>query len=167
MYDLICEEIQRQKSNLNLIASENYVSKSVYQCLGTPTQNKYSEGFPGKRVYGGNQYIDQIELLAKKRALDLFQLDPEVWGVSLQCLSGSVANMIAYSSVLDVQDKVLGMHRSEGGHISHGLKYGEQVVHHSAKLYDWDHYGVKDDGYIDYEEMEQVCFCKLIESISK
>ena len=156
MYNLINQEVERQKRNLNLIASENYCSRSVYQCLGTPTQNKYSEGLPGKRYYGGNQVIDQIENLAKARALSTFKLDPEVWDVSVQCLSGCMANMIAYSSVLEMGDPVVGMDRSEGGHISHGLKYGNQIVSHSAKLYNWDHYGVDKDGWLDYNQMEQV-----------
>ena len=159
MHSLINEEVERQKRNLNLIASENYCSRSVYQCLGTPTQNKYSEGLPGKRYYGGNQVIDQIENLANKRALETFKLDPEEWGVSLQCLSGSMANLIAYSSVLNIGDLIVGMDGSEGGHISHGLKFGNQIVSHSAKLYNWEHYGVNEDGWLDYTQMEKVNLC--------
>lgn len=156
IYDLIKSEVSRQISGINLIASENYCSTAVYQCLGTPTQNKYSEGLPGKRYYGGNKYIDQIELLGKKRALDLFGLDSEEWDVSLQCLSGCVANIVAYSSVLDVGDKVLAMNLSEGGHLSHGFKLGDKVISHTAKYYNWEHYGLDNNGFLDYDKMEEV-----------
>jgi glycine hydroxymethyltransferase len=153
---LIKDEIERQKSNLNLIASENYTSRAVMQCLGTPTQNKYSEGFPGRRVYTGTQIIDKIENLAKERALKLFNLNPEEWEVDVQCLSGCMANSIAYSSVLEVGDKVLGMHLSDGGHISHGLKVGNQALSHTAKMYNWEHYGLDEQGWLDYDQMEKV-----------
>jgi glycine hydroxymethyltransferase len=156
IHNLITQEINRQKTNLNLIASENYASLGIMQCLGTPTQNKYSEGFPGRRVYTGTHVVDKIENLAKKRALELFKLDPEVWEVDVQCLSGSMANLVAYSSVLEVGEKVLGMHLSEGGHISHGLKVGDKALSHSAKLYDWEHYGIDDEGWLDYKQMMQV-----------
>jgi glycine hydroxymethyltransferase len=155
---LINEEIDRQKSNLNLIASENYTSLAVMQCLGTPTQNKYSEGFPGRRVYTGTHVIDKIENLAKKRALELFRLNPEEWDVDVQCISGCIANTVAYSSVLEVGDKVLGMHLSDGGHISHGLKVGDQVLSHTAKLYNWEHYGIDQNGWLDYDQMAKVRF---------
>lgn len=156
MHSLICKEINRQKRSINLIASENYCSTAVYQSLGTPTQNKYSEGLPGKRYYGGNQIIDQIENLGKKRALELFGLDPEVWDVSMQCLSGCVANIVAYSAILEVGDKALAMNLSEGGHLSHGFKLGDKVISHTAKYYDWEHYGIDEDGFLDYNEMKKV-----------
>jgi glycine hydroxymethyltransferase len=156
LYNLIDEEITRQKQNLNLIASENYCSKAVYECLATPTQNKYSEGFPGKRFYGGTQVIDKLENLARERALELFKLNPEEWDVTVQCYSGCVANMVAYSAVLDPGDVVLGMHRKDGGHISHGLRYGNQILSHSAKFFNWEHYGVDMEGWMDYDYMDQV-----------
>lgn len=156
IYELIIQEITRQKQNLNLIASENYTSLAIMQCLGTPTQNKYSEGFPGRRVYTGTQVIDKIENMAKQRALDLYNLDPEIWDVDVQCLSGSVANAVAYSSVLEVGDRVLGMHLSDGGHFSHGLKVDDLPVSHTAKMYHWDHYGIDDQGWLDYAQMEEV-----------
>lgn len=162
MQTLITQEIQRQRRGINLIASENYCSNSVYQCLGTPTQNKYSEGLPGKRYYGGNQIIDKIENLAKKRALEAFRLDPAVWDVSVQTLSGCVANIVAYSAVLENNDRALGMTLSEGGHLSHGFRLGDKKISHTSKYYDWEHYGVNDQGWLDYEQMEQVnCICHL------
>ena len=156
MFELIKAEMNRSKRGINLIASENYTSNSVFQCLGNPTQNKYSEGQPFKRYYGGNDVIDQIESLAKSRALALFGLDPEVWDVNMQCLSGCVANIVAYSSVLDIGDRALGMRLSEGGHLSHGFSLGEKKISHTAKYYDWEHYGIDDEGFLDYSELEEV-----------
>ena len=156
MFELIKSEMNRSKRGINLIASENYTSNSVFQCLGNPTQNKYSEGQPFKRYYGGNDVIDKIESLAKSRALELFGLDPEVWDVNMQCLSGCVANIVAYSSVLDIGDRALGMRLSEGGHLSHGFSLGEKKISHTAKYYDWEHYGIDDNGFLDYSELEEV-----------
>ena len=144
-----------------MIASENYTSYSVFQCLGNPTQNKYSEGLPSKRYYGGNDVIDQIENLAKKRALELFNLDPEEWDVNAQSLSGCVANIVAYGGILELGDKALAMRLSEGGHLSHGFSLGEKKISHTAKYYDWDHYGLDEDGFMDYNELKQVML-KLI-----
>lgn len=144
-----------------MIASENYTSYSVFQCLGNPTQNKYSEGLPFKRYYGGNDVIDQIESLANKRALELFKLDPEVWDVNTQAMSGCVANIVAYGGILDVGDRALAMRLSEGGHLSHGFSLGEKKVSQTAKYYNWDHYGLDDEGFLNYEEVKEVrikCF---------
>ena len=152
------QETNRQIQGINLIASENYCSTSVYQCLGTPAQNKYSEGQPGKRYYGGNQFIDQIENLGRKRALELFNLDPEVWDVNMQCLSGCVANIVAYSSILEIGDKALGMNLSEGGHLSHGFRLGDKKISHTSKYYNWEHYGIDNEGWLDYSEMKRVKF---------
>lgn len=95
LYDLIEQEKARQRSSLVLIASENFTSKSVLDALGSVLSNKYSEGYPGARYYGGNENIDQVELLCQKRALEAFHLDPEEWGVNVQSLSGSPANFQA------------------------------------------------------------------------
>jgi glycine hydroxymethyltransferase len=94
--------------------------------------------------------------------LDLFGLDPEEWDVSLQCLSGCVANVVAYSSVLDIGDKVLAMNLSEGGHLSHGFKLGDKVISHTAKYYNWDHYGLDENGFLDYGQVEQVNFLSVV-----
>lgn len=126
------------------------------QCLGTPTQNKYSDGFPGRRVYTGTDIIDKIEELANNRAFRLFNLSPEVWEVNTQVLSGSVANMLAYSAVLSVGDPVLAMDPELGGHLSYGHKANGKIISHSAKFYDWEHYGVDEQGWIDYDQLEQV-----------
>src|SRR3989338_8041818 len=97
---LIEKETKRQKSVINLIASENYVSGDVLEALGSPLTNKYAEGYPGRRYYGGNKITDEVETLAQKRALKLFRLSPRKWGVNVQPLSGSPANLAVYSTLV-------------------------------------------------------------------
>lgn len=115
IFDLLNKETNRQVQSINLIASENYPSNSVYQSLGSTFQNKYSEGLPGARYYGGTEFIDEVELLAQKRALELFKLDPLVWGVNVQSLSGSPANMNVYNAFLNIGEKAMGLKLSCGG----------------------------------------------------
>lgn len=125
---LIKSEIQRQKKVINLIASENYVSKDVLKTLGSELTNKYAEGYPGLRYYGGNEIIDQVENLCIERALKLFKLDPDIWHVNVQPLSGSPANFAIYSALVPTggpstssgQGKIMGMKLSSGGHLTHG-----------------------------------------------
>jgi glycine hydroxymethyltransferase len=117
---LIKAEAKRQKNVINLIASENYVSKDVLQALGSELTNKYAEGYPGKRYYGGNNIIDKIELLCIERALKLFKLKSEEWHVNVQLLSGSPANFALYSALVPVGGKIMGMKLSSGGHLTHG-----------------------------------------------
>ena len=121
---LIKQEQKRQKSVINLIASENFVSKEVLEALGSELTNKYSEGYPGKRYYGGNEIIDKIEVLAQKRALKLFGLSAGKWAVNVQPLSGSPANLAVYVATLptDGTGKILGMALDNGGHLTHGHK---------------------------------------------
>jgi len=120
MKNLLKKEKARQVNGLELIASENFTSKAVMEVLGSCLTNKYSEGLPGKRYYGGNEICDQVEELCIKRALEVFHLDRSEWGVNVQPYSGSVANFAALISVLDPNDKVLGLALSHGGHLSHG-----------------------------------------------
>lgn len=115
MHKLVLEEIARQRRCINLIASENYPSQAVYEALGSPLQNKYSEGYPGARYYGGTEVIDKIELLAQKRALSLFGLDPTRWGVNVQSLSGAPANFNVYNALLHPGDRAMGLKLSCGG----------------------------------------------------
>lgn len=124
---LIKAEDKRQKSVINLIASENYVSKDVLQALGSNLTNKYAEGYPGRRYYGGNQIIDKVEQLCIDRALKLFKLKPADWHVNVQPLSGSPANFAVYSALVPMKDpstgaqgKIMGMKLSSGGHLTHG-----------------------------------------------
>ena len=117
---LIKEEEKRQKSVINLIASENYVSSDVLKALGSKLTNKYAEGYPGKRYYGGNTVIDKVENLAISRALKLFKLKPDSWHVNVQLLSGSPANFALYSALVPLGGKIMGMKLTSGGHLTHG-----------------------------------------------
>lgn len=117
---LIKGEAKRQKSVINLIASENYVSKDVLQALGSELTNKYAEGYPGKRYYGGNTIIDKVETLCQERALKLFKLKGEEWHTNVQLLSGSPANFALYSALVPLGGKIMGMKLTSGGHLTHG-----------------------------------------------
>ncbi len=125
---LIDAEKKRQKKVINLIASENYVSNDVLEALGSELTNKYAEGYPGKRYYGGNEIVDKIENLCKERALALFKLDPKEWHVNVQPLSGSPANLAVYTALLPLPKdgaapaKIMGMSLDHGGHLTHGHK---------------------------------------------
>lgn len=125
---LIKAEDKRQKSVINLIASENYVSDDVLAALGSSLTNKYAEGYPGRRYYGGNEIIDQVESLCMQRALKLFKLDPKKWHINVQALSGSPANFAIYSALATPEfgpdgkptKKIMGMKLTSGGHLTHG-----------------------------------------------
>ena len=119
---LIADEKKRQKSVINLIASENYVSKDVLEALGSELTNKYAEGYSHKRYYGGQTFIDKIEDLAIERALKLFNLSSEKWHVNVQALSGSPANLAVYTGLVPLGGKIMGMSLSHGGHLTHGQK---------------------------------------------
>ncbi|WP_306484772.1 serine hydroxymethyltransferase [Anaerococcus sp.] len=145
VYYALINELRRQERNIELIASENYVPKAILEADGSILTNKYAEGLPGKRYYGGCENIDIIEQLAIDRAKMLFGADH----VNVQPHSGSDANSAAYFALLEDGDKVLSMNLSEGGHLSHGSK-----VNHSGKRYDFYHYGVdKKTGLIDYDHV--------------
>jgi glycine hydroxymethyltransferase len=120
--NLIAAEVKRQKKVINLIASENYVSNDVLEALGSELTNKYAEGYPGKRYYGGNEIVDKIENLCKERALALFKLDPKEWHVNVQPLSGSPANLAVYTALVPQGGKIMGMSLDHGGHLTHGHK---------------------------------------------
>ena len=119
---LIAQEINRQRESLDLIASENLASHDVLEPLGSPLSNKYSEGYPGKRYYPGNKFIDEIETLAQKRALKLFKLDPKKWRVNVQPYSGSPANLAVYVGLVEPGETIMGMKLAAGGHLTHGHK---------------------------------------------
>jgi glycine hydroxymethyltransferase len=119
---LIEAEKKRQKNVINLIASENYVSKDVLEALGSELTNKYAEGYSHKRYYGGQTNIDKIEDLAQKRALKLFKLSPKDWAVNVQPLSGSPANLAVYLALVPLGGKIMGMSLDHGGHLTHGHK---------------------------------------------
>jgi glycine hydroxymethyltransferase len=117
---LLQEEKKRQKKVINLIASENTVSADVLKALGSETTNKYAEGYPGARYYGGNEVIDKIEVLAQKRALKVFGLNEKKWGVNVQPLSGSPANLAVFGALIPKGGKMMGMELAHGGHLTHG-----------------------------------------------
>ena len=144
IYDIIKKEEKRQSENIELIASENFVSPAVLEAVGSILTNKYAEGYPNARYYGGCHNIDEIEALAISRAKELFGAEH----VNVQPHSGSQANMAVYMSVLEPGDTVLGMDLSNGGHLTHGSK-----VNFSGKLYNFVAYGINENGYIDYEDV--------------
>lgn len=145
---MIEKERERQRYNIELIASENYVSKDVLEAAGSILTNKYAEGYPGKRYYGGCEFVDEIEDLARNRAKELFQAEH----VNVQPHSGSQANMGVYMAVLQPNDTVLGMNLMAGGHLTHG-----HPLNFSGSLYRFVEYGVnKDDEYINYDEILEV-----------
>ncbi len=148
VYRIIREEEERQADTIRLIASENYTSRAVLQATGSVFTNKYSEGYPGRRYYEGQQNTDRIENLARDRGRELFGADH----VNVQPYSGSPANLAAYYALCNVGDPVLGMGLPFGGHLTHGWK-----VSFSGKFYDAHHYGVdKDTHLIDYDEVRRV-----------
>ena len=144
---IIRREVDRQRDGLELIASENFVSEAVLEAMGTPLTNKYAEGLPGKRYYGGCEFVDQVEQLAIDRAKQLFSADH----ANVQAHSGAQANAAVYLAFLKPGDKVLGLDLSQGGHLTHG-----SPVNFSGLLYHAIHYGVGDDGRIDYGRMQEI-----------
>lgn len=124
--------------------------------LGSEMQNKYSEGYPGARYYGGNQFIDQAESLCQKRALEAFGLNPEEWGVNVQPLSGAPANLYAYSAVLDVGGRIMGLDLPHGGHLSHGYQTPTKKISYISKYFQTMPYRLNEEtGIIDYDELER------------
>jgi glycine hydroxymethyltransferase len=150
--NLIKKETKRQKETINLIASENYVSKDVLAALGSVFTNKYAEGYSKKRYYGGNEVVDELEDLVKSRALKLFKLSPKNWSVNVQALSGSPANLAVYYALVPIGGKIMGMRLDMGGHLSHGHK-----VSLTGKLWKQIPYGVdKKTEMLDYGELLRI-----------
>ncbi|CAN0221404.1 unnamed protein product, partial [Ectocarpus sp. 13 AM-2016] len=144
----------RQRDSLVLIASENFTSKSVYDALGSIMSNKYSEGYPGARYYGGNEQIDKVESLCQKRALEAFDLDPEMWGVNVQTLSGSPANFQAYTAVLQPHDRIMSLDLPHGGHLSHGYQTDTKKISMVSSFFETFPYRLDEStGQIDYDTM--------------
>ncbi|KMT21281.1 serine hydroxymethyltransferase [Clostridium cylindrosporum] len=144
IFEAIQNEMKRQEENIELIASENFTSLAVMEAQGSQLTNKYAEGYPAKRYYGGCEFVDVVENLAIERIKELFGAEH----ANVQPHSGSNANMAVYMSVLKPGDKVLGMDLSNGGHLTHG-----SPVNFSGTLYDFSSYGVDEKGYIDYEDL--------------
>ena len=154
--DAITAEQERQSSHIELIASENWVSRAVMAAMGSPLTNKYAEGYPGKRYYGGCDCVDVVENLARERAKELFGCDY----VNVQPHSGAQANMAVFFAVLEPGDTYMGMNLDHGGHLSHG-----SPVNMSGKYYKCVPYGVNDEGFIDYDRLREIaleCRPKMI-----
>ncbi len=148
VWQSVQREQHRQKEGLELIASENYTSAAIQQVAGTVLTNKYAEGYPGKRYYGGCEFVDEVEVLARDRAKQLFGAEH----VNVQPHAGSQANMAAYMSVLQPGDTVLAMDLAHGGHLTHGMS-----LNFSGKLYNFKHYGVREsDHRIDFDQVARL-----------
>lgn len=147
LYESMALELKRQSSNIELIASENFTSLTVMEAMGSHLTNKYAEGYPGKRYYGGCEYVDMSENLARDRMKALFGAEH----ANVQPHSGSQANMGVYMAVLEPGAKILGMNLSDGGHLTHG-----SPVNFSGKLYNFVSYGVDENGYIDYDALRDL-----------
>lgn len=152
---IIQNEEQRQRESLNLIASENFTSVSVLQANGSVLTNKYSEGQVGRRYYGGNENIDKIEAICKERALALFGLDPEVWGVNVQTLSGCAANIAVYLALAGKNGRIMGLDLPSGGHLSHGYQTPRRQVSATSVFFKSRAYRCTADGVIDYDALER------------
>src|SRR5688572_11575946 len=152
LFSMIDREVDRQNTTLQLIASENFASPAVMSATGSVLTNKYSEGYPGKRYYGGNQIIDEVENLARARVLELFGGEH----ANVQPHSGSNANLAVYFALLDPGDTVLGMRLDQGGHLTHG-----SPVNASGRLYDFVAYGVdRDTERIDHDEVRAIAMAE-------
>ena len=148
IWQAITLEVGRQRDHIELIASENFVSRAVLAALGSPLTNKYAEGYPGKRYYGGCEYVDMVERIAIDRAKQLFGADH----ANVQPHAGAQANLAVYHALINPGDTVLAMNLNHGGHLTHG-----HPVNASGRLYHFVQYGVREDtGYIDYDELEQL-----------
>lgn len=175
VYDIICREEERQQTKLSMIASENFCSSAVREALGSVLTHKYSEGYPGKRYYEGNEQIDKLEELCQQRARKLFGI-PDDWSVNVQPLSGSPANLAVYVGLLNPGDKIMGMYLPDGGHLSHGWSYdpkqtadpndsvyrgGSRKVNITSKFYSTVQYKTNPKTQLfDYEEIEKIALAE-------
>eukprot|EP00668_Euglena_longa_P028904 GGOE01036238.1.p1 GENE.GGOE01036238.1~~GGOE01036238.1.p1 ORF type:complete len:486 (+),score=102.19 GGOE01036238.1:125-1459(+) len=155
MYELIKEEHQRQLSGIELIASENFTSRAVMECLGSVLTNKYAEGLPGARYYGGNEVVDKVENLCRNRALQAYRLDPKKWGVNVQPYSGSSANWALYTAVLQPNDRLMGLDLPHGGHLTHGFYTAKKKVSSSSVYFQSMPYRLGEDGTVDFDALQK------------
>ena len=154
--DIIEKEKNRQWKGLELIPSENFTSLSVMQAVGSVMTNKYSEGYPGARYYGGNEFIDMAETLCQKRALAAFRLDPEKWGVNVQSLSGSPSNFQVYTALLKAHDRIMALDLPHGGHLSHGYQTDTKKISAVSIFFETMPYRLDEStGLIDYDQIEK------------
>merc|ERR1712216_875188 len=155
MADIIEHEKARQWKGLELIPSENFTSRSVMEAVGSVMTNNYSEGYPGARYYGGNEFIDMAETLCQKRALEAFRLDPEKWGVNVQSLPGSPSNFQVYTGLLKPHDRIMGLDLPHGGHLSHGFQTDTKKISAVSIFFESMPYRLDEStGLIDYDGCE-------------
>ncbi|OLL26913.1 Serine hydroxymethyltransferase, cytosolic [Neolecta irregularis DAH-3] len=153
---IIENEKKRQRESIVLIPSENFTSRAVFDALGSPMQNKYAEGYPGARYYGGNEFIDAAEILCQKRALEAFGLDPQKWGVNVQALSGAPANLYVYQAVMKPHDRLMGLDLPHGGHLSHGYQTENKKISAVSTYFETMPYRCDTEtGLIDYDMLEK------------
>lgn len=152
---ILKSETKRQLESLELIASENFTSRAVLQANGTIFTNKYSEGYPYKRYYGGNEYIDQLEELCQERALKAFRLNKDEWGVNVQSYSGSTANFAVFTGLLKPGQRIMGLDLPSGGHLTHGYATPTKKISNSAIYFESKPYIVGTNFLIDFQELER------------
>lgn len=156
LFAIIKHEKERQRAGLEMIASENFTSLPVLQCLSTCLHNKYSEGMPNQRYYGGNEFIDEIELLAQKRSLEAYRVNAEEWGVNVQPYSGSPANFAVYTGVVEPHGRIMGLDLPDGGHLTHGFFTATKKISATSIFFESMPYKVDPKtGLIDYDKLAE------------
>ncbi|KAI9313423.1 serine hydroxymethyltransferase [Dichotomocladium elegans] len=155
MFNIIESEKKRQRESVCLIPSENFTSRAVMDALGSVMQNKYSEGYPGARYYGGNEFIDKSERLCQQRALEAFGLEDDKWGVNVQSLSGAPANLYVYGALMKPHDRLMGLDLPHGGHLSHGYQTPTKKISAVSSYFETFPYRLNEQtGRIDYDALE-------------